>query len=133
MTATNEARPLYLMTAFGLRNPWVLWSLTRGALDEWCPGCQGLGFVAQRPCRCTEPGPARWGGMKCASCDREQGCDCCRVVCRDCHGARLVAGDHLMAEDFGDEESRRIAEHAFPGLRVDDDPYHVRMDTRHLR
>lgn len=128
MSHAREARPLYLMTAFGLQNPWVLWSLTRGALDAWCTECRGAGFVVRRPCGCTE-GACESGG----SCYRDRGCPHCRARCWACRGSRLVPGEPLMHEDFGDEESRRIADALFPGLEVDDDPRHVRMDTGPLR
>lgn len=127
---TREPRPLYLMTAFGLRNPWVLWSLTRGALDEWCTACGGRGVVARRPCRCTESTGCI---VTAVVCRLDAPCQCCREICRECHGLRLGAGDDLLPEDFGDIESRRIAERLFPGLDIDDDPYRVRMDTSHLR
>lgn len=121
-------RPLFLLTAFGLRNPWVVWSLRRGALDAWCVGCRGRGFVPRRPCTCTD-GACDLDG----TCERDRGCSHCRVRCSQCRGSRLGAGEPLMREDFGDAESRRIAEALFPGLSVDDNPLHVRMDTGPLR
>ena len=122
-------RPLYLLTAFGLRNPWVFWRLQRGGLDEWCETCRGRGFVARRPCRCTERGCEMTG----IECHRDEPCSCCRLSCPQCGGSKLRRGEPLMAEDFGDAESRRIADALFPGLEIDDDPHHVRMDTGHLR
>lgn len=128
---TRTPRPLYLLTVFGLRNPWVYWRLQRGALDEWCETCCGVGVVIERPCLCAEPATRIRGA--CQECTRDEGCEHCRARCPQCRGSKLRRSDPLMAEDFGDAESRRIAEALFPGLKIDDDPYHVRMDTRHLR
>ena len=130
MAHVREPRSLYLMTAFGLRNPWVVWRLRSGGLDEWCPSCQGRGIIATRPCACADVPRTRYLGAGCERCDRLDGCGHCRRPCPACHGSRLKPGEPLMAEDFGDPESRRIAEALFPGLDVDDDPMHVRMYTR---
>lgn len=130
MAHVREPRSLYLMTAFGLRNPWVVWRLQRQGLDEWCPNCQGRGIVVTRPCGCAEVPPPPHA---CDRCDRLDGCEHCRRTCPACHGSRLKPDEPLMAEDFGDPESRRIAEALFPDLKIDDDPMHVRMYTRQSR
>lgn len=113
MSLTWERRPLYLLNAFGLQNPWVLWGLQEGSLSEYCPACQGRGEVVTSPCQNREP----WSVEPCSL---ESGCARCVRRCSACRGSRLRPDDEVRAEDFGDETSREIAEDLFPGLLVND-------------
>lgn len=45
MSKTRQPRALYLLDAFGLQNPWILWRIGQGKLDDTCPGCRGRGYV----------------------------------------------------------------------------------------
>lgn len=104
---------LYRLEGFGLvGNPWLAWSLARGALDELCMRCLGKGVEIRSPCKNREV----IGG----SCDRERGCSECRSTCLGCSGRRLTAPPDVLGEDFGDEESRDAALRMFPGLTVED-------------
>lgn len=105
---------LYIVEAFGITNPWVVWGIARGLLDEFCAACQSRGFVVTSPCHLREADPdvGAW-------CSVADGCDECRRVCPACRGARLTRGDVVRAEDFGDEDSLRAAQQMSPGIVVD--------------
>lgn len=101
----NQPRSaLYVLDAYGITNPWVVWSIHTGNLTELCKGCRGLGRILLRPCVCAE--------------DSSAGCNRCRVRCPDCAGRR-TSRDKVYAEDFGDAESRAIAMRLFD---VEPDP-----------
>lgn len=104
--------PLYRLRAFGITNPWVVYALQRGALDEWCPRCRGEGAIITHPCGNRESPIAT------VRCDRTVGCPHCLRRCPSCLGSRLRAADGVRAEDFGDQESYRAACAMFPGLDV---------------
>jgi hypothetical protein len=146
---------LYRLEAFGLANPWTLWAIERGGLDEFCQYCRGAGVVVDSPCGGRDPAPSlpcpateckggripaeRRGGARCLCCSGAalvvdertrchlpQGCSDCRRQCPVCWGRRLAPAPPVLGEDFGDEESRERALAMFPGLHVDDDPMHRR-------
>ena len=102
--------PLYRMNAYGLSSPWLVWQLQRGALDDWCDGCRGTGARVIRPCACLDSATCACG---------PDGCPHCRRKCWDCNGRRIVSGDVIRAEDFGDDESLAIARALMPDLDPD--------------
>ena len=102
---------LYALDAFGLRSEWLLWKLARGALGDICDACNGRGFIVQSPCWNREPSSS-------VECDRDAGCVKCRRPCERCRAGVTIA--EVYAEDFGDPESRRIAEALDPALQVND-------------
>ena len=118
--------PLYRLARVGLTTPWGVWRLGRGGFDDDCDRCEGTGVTVRRSCRC------RAGGANC-ECSREHGCAHCALRCRYCRGGR-VAPPEVYADDFGDAESRAIAEAIMPGLaitegrRIDMDAPALRVD-----
>lgn len=108
--------PLYRMNAYGFTSPWLVWQLQRGALDDWCAACRGTGVRVLRPCACLE-GMSSFASRACAC--GQDGCTHCRRKCWDCNGRRIVRGDAIRAEDFGDEESLAIARALMPDLEPD--------------
>lgn len=110
------ANPLLYLNAYTLANPWVVWALERGLLDEWCPGCCGAGEVHERPCAtCAGTGDVQFSeahpelGFGTPDDDGPQKCPDCWRVCRECRGSRLRPDRPLCAQDFGDPESLAIA------------------------
>ena len=113
------------MNAYGLSSPWLVWQLQRGALDDWCDGCRGTGVRVLRPCSCLDavgPGPGETettAPMHIVCACGPDGCEHCRRKCWDCNGRRIVRGDVIRAEDFGDDESLAIARALMPDLDPD--------------
>lgn len=105
--------PLHRLERASLTTPWGVWRLTRGGFDDDCDRCGGTGVAIRHPCRCREPmeppGPC--------ACTRETGCAHCAFRCRYCIGGRRRPPE-VYAEDFGDADSRAIAEALMPGLRI---------------
>lgn len=122
-TSRRPRSALYALNAYGITNPWIVWSIHAGNLTELCRGCNGRGIIARRPCPCTERGPQGVRGACPVRCTGAAPCSCCRVRCPDCYGRR-ASRDSVYAEDFGDAESRAIALRLFD---VEVDP-HLRSD-----
>ena len=129
------------LEAFGLSNPLVAWSIAHGGFDDLCTYCRGAGLVIDSPCEEREAGPAPVGSDFAPSdegakqeprCTRETGCALCRRECPICRGSGLPKAEPVLAEDFGDDESRAMAERMFPTLRVDDFHKRIDMDARAL-
>ncbi len=112
--------PLHRLNAASLATPWGLWRLARGGFDDDCERCGGRGeFVVRGPCGCREAntvweGSCRWG------CSPERGCAHCLRQCRECGGTGRLPPPEIHADDFGDEDSRALAEELIPGLDIDE-------------
>ena len=123
---------LHRLTTVGLTTVWGVWRLGRGGFDDDCERCRGRGEVVVRgPCGCREAntvwaGSCRWG------CSAERGCAHCLRRCGDCNGTGRPPPPGVRAEDFGDEDSRAIAEALMPGLDIDETK-RVDMDAPALR
>jgi len=109
--------PMYALEKFGLQNPWILWRLQRGEMDQLCPRCRGKGVVIASPCVRRELVMGEF-----TTCKPATGCDDCRSTCPECRGSRLLPPEPLHAEDFGDEVSRETARRLLGGLDVSDQP-----------
>lgn len=107
--------PLHRLVTVGLTTPWGVWRLARGGFDEDCDRCEGTGVTVRSACLCREPleppGPC--------ACTRAHGCAHCALRCRYCLAGRLRPPG-VRAEDFGDADSRALAEQLFPGLDIDE-------------
>ncbi len=110
---------LHVIEAYGLGNPWVLWRIARGDLDDRCSTCGGRAVVVTSPCGCREP------GVGCSGCTLLLGCRHCRRACREC-----PPPPRLFAEDFGDAESLALARRVFPGIEVDEQWERIGMGAR---
>ena len=113
--------PLAALNAYGLTSPWIVWRIAGGKLDDTCPTCRGRGEVVRRgPCGCREPYgvwmvACRWG------CSATRGCTHCLRPCGTCRGTgELLGVADVHAEDFGDADSRALAEALIPGLDIDE-------------
>ena len=109
MTAVHRA------SAAGITTPWGVWKLGRGGFDEDCDRCDGTGVAIRSPCLCREPTDYP---RQCA-CSPSSGCAHCAFRCRYCIAGRLPPPE-VHADDFGDAESRAIAEALIPGLDIDE-------------
>ncbi len=66
------------------------------------------------------------------ACTREYGCAHCAFRCRECRGTGRQPPPGVHAEDFGDAESRVIAEALMPGLAITEGK-RIDMDAPALR
>lgn len=114
MTTTIESTPLYRFVAFGLTNEWVLAGIANGTMSEWCKACQGRRVVVTSPCRWRDAPDTYLASHFAQRCPGKlEGCPECRRPCRECKGTGLLPPLPLMREDFGDNESLRVARRLF--------------------
>ncbi len=113
---------LYLLEAYGLKNPLVQWRIRRGDLGDLCRGCAGGGIIVTSPCenRGSSFASSAEAAKQEPTCTRDAGCNDCRRSCPTCGGSGMPTAP-VHAEDFGDEASRAVAQQAFPNLDVN--PY----------
>ena len=122
--------PLFYFKAYTLRNPVVVEALEKGCFDEWCPQCHAVGFVAIRPCRCTDNGAEcwRWRMAKprkgearrvVLQCRDADPCPCCKRRCPSCRGRKLMPDQRTVCrQDFLDDADMTVAEALIPGITL---------------
>lgn len=102
---TFSENPHFHLAAYGINNPVVQWAIERGAYQPaLCPDCRGEGFER-----------GRYGHKLYV--EDELGRR--PKTCQRCDGTGRRPDRRLHVSDFGDGESRRVFERAFPALRVE--------------